>query len=216
MDAISFNKSPADLRSPSLREQQKADTRARVIGAAQALFQERGYEAATIRMIAARAGVAPGSVFTTFDSKADLLLDIIFQRYALILEETRRAIAGAEGTLGKLSAAARAAFAADAAEPRLFADRMGASWTWSARAEAAHRHHTEPFRELIIGVLQEGCAAGELRDGLDADLLVEMILACYARVMRWALFDGWSPERMTARLEAQIALILAGCRPERG
>ena len=48
-------------------------TRARILDAALALFRERGYEAATMRAIAERAGVALGNAYYYFGSKEHLI-----------------------------------------------------------------------------------------------------------------------------------------------
>jgi AcrR family transcriptional regulator len=50
-----------------------AATRARILDAALALFRERGYEAATMRAIAERAGVALGNAYYYFRSKEHLI-----------------------------------------------------------------------------------------------------------------------------------------------
>jgi len=49
-------------------------TRAAIFGAALELFQERGYEATTMRAIAARAGVSLGSSYHYFPTKSHLVL----------------------------------------------------------------------------------------------------------------------------------------------
>ena len=49
-------------------------TRAAIFGAALELFQERGYEATTMRAIAERAGVSLGSSYHYFPSKSHLVL----------------------------------------------------------------------------------------------------------------------------------------------
>jgi len=49
-------------------------TRARIISAALDLFRERGFEAATMREIASRAGVALGAAYYYFDSKDSIVL----------------------------------------------------------------------------------------------------------------------------------------------
>jgi len=61
--------------APKLNKRQlaKADTRAKVIAAAQALWAEPGtYEFWGIRDIAAHIGMSTGAVFANFASKADL------------------------------------------------------------------------------------------------------------------------------------------------
>jgi AcrR family transcriptional regulator len=58
------------------RTEQKAATRAIVLAAAKAVFLEVGYDAATIRGIAARAQRSTGSVFAHWDGKASLYREI--------------------------------------------------------------------------------------------------------------------------------------------
>jgi AcrR family transcriptional regulator len=60
-----------------VREEQAARTRARIVRAADELFQERGYPAATMKDIAARAGVARDTVHAVFGSKARLIPAIV-------------------------------------------------------------------------------------------------------------------------------------------
>src|SRR5262245_35998015 len=92
-----------------LREQQKAETRARVVEAATSLVEEKGFDATPIRMIAARAGVAPGSVFTTFESKEELLLDIILTRHGPTLAAMQNADSRDKSVGERLIDVARAA-----------------------------------------------------------------------------------------------------------
>jgi AcrR family transcriptional regulator len=63
---------------PPLNKRQRAKraTRAKVLEAATALFAEDGYEAATIRAIAKRAGMSTGAFFASFDSKAEAYEEI--------------------------------------------------------------------------------------------------------------------------------------------
>jgi AcrR family transcriptional regulator len=58
------------------RAEKKQQTRLKVLKAAREMFAAQGYERATLRGIAQLAGVSVGSVFTTFESKEDVLLAI--------------------------------------------------------------------------------------------------------------------------------------------
>lgn len=55
------------------RQQQALATRDRIVAAARAVFRERGYGAATVDMVAARAGVGVATVYVAFKSKRGLL-----------------------------------------------------------------------------------------------------------------------------------------------
>lgn len=58
-----------------MAEQQEAqERRKQILEAAVAVFAERGYQRATVKEIAARAGIAPGTIYLYFRNKRELLL----------------------------------------------------------------------------------------------------------------------------------------------
>jgi len=67
-------RSDADRRPDDGRLLRGARSRARIREAARALFQERGFDAATLRAIAARAGMGASSVYRHVQSKHELLV----------------------------------------------------------------------------------------------------------------------------------------------
>jgi AcrR family transcriptional regulator len=67
-----FKKGRRKYESP-LRRGQASQTRARILDSAEGLFAELGYAATTMDGIAAKAGVAVDTVYTTFGSKAGVL-----------------------------------------------------------------------------------------------------------------------------------------------
>jgi AcrR family transcriptional regulator len=64
-------------KEPSLRERNKARKLQKISRAARALFIRRGYDATTLRQIAAKAGVGLGTLFSYAADKRDLLFLII-------------------------------------------------------------------------------------------------------------------------------------------
>jgi AcrR family transcriptional regulator len=58
---------------PPLSEEQMAQMRTKIAGAARGLFQEDGYEAISMRRLAKEVGCTPMSIYTYFDSKVDVL-----------------------------------------------------------------------------------------------------------------------------------------------
>jgi AcrR family transcriptional regulator len=65
-----------------VRQEQAAQTRARIVGAAGELFEAQGYARTTIRQIADGAGVAVDTVYATFGSKPRVLTAVIDDRLA--------------------------------------------------------------------------------------------------------------------------------------
>jgi AcrR family transcriptional regulator len=62
-------------QTPSLRERKKQQTRERLTTEALSLFRERGYEGATVELIAERAEVSVTTFFRYFESKEDVFLE---------------------------------------------------------------------------------------------------------------------------------------------
>lgn len=68
-----------------LRERNKARRRQDILAAAQRLFFEHGYAAASVAEIADCAGVAEGTVFNYFPTKGDLLLELMVEENARVM-----------------------------------------------------------------------------------------------------------------------------------
>ena len=60
--------------SPGKREQNKEQTKKRILAAALLLFREKGLEETTTRQISKKAGIAEGTLFNYFKTKEDLAL----------------------------------------------------------------------------------------------------------------------------------------------
>src|SRR3954452_1094086 len=84
------------IKMPTRRALAKQQTRAKVLAAARRLFSESGYEGATIRDIAAAAGMSTGAVFANFTDKSDLFREIMAGDMTALAEAMREA--GAHGT----------------------------------------------------------------------------------------------------------------------
>ena len=63
-----------------VRQEQAAQTRARIVEAAGTLFERHGYARTSVRQIAEEAGVAPDTVYAAFGSKPRVLTAVIDDR----------------------------------------------------------------------------------------------------------------------------------------
>ena len=68
---------PTVKKASTLRGDQAADTRRRILDAASLEFVQQGYAGARIEDIAARAGVAVPTVYKVFTNKRNLLVDAV-------------------------------------------------------------------------------------------------------------------------------------------
>ncbi|HXB15231.1 MAG TPA: helix-turn-helix domain-containing protein [Solirubrobacteraceae bacterium] len=69
------------------REERKAQTRARLLEAAAAVYARRGFDGATLDEVAAEAGFTKGAVYSHFGSKENLLLALSHQQRIAQLTE---------------------------------------------------------------------------------------------------------------------------------
>ncbi|HOO56638.1 MAG TPA: TetR/AcrR family transcriptional regulator [bacterium] len=77
---------------PGLREIKKGRRERRILDAAGALFEERGFTPVSMEEIAARAEVGVGTLYNYFSSKKALLLSIISRDTGIALESAQRII----------------------------------------------------------------------------------------------------------------------------
>lgn len=106
--------SPSPSRQPPGRPRSQRARRA-VLEAARALFEERGYAAATVEAIAARSGVAKTTIYRWWPNRASLLVDVLVEEAAVaapppegrdplraLRTELRRGAVAANGLTGRL------------------------------------------------------------------------------------------------------------------
>ena len=70
------------MPSRSLREEQKALTRRRLLDSAEAVFARRGFHGASVDEIAREAGATSGALYSNFSGKEDLFLALFEERIA--------------------------------------------------------------------------------------------------------------------------------------
>ena len=103
----------------SLREQKKLETRERIRRAAAQLFTQRGYGAATMRQIAARAHVGLGTLFNYAEDKRDLVFLIFNEELNAITDVALAAPRPGQALVDQLLAVFRVHYGWLATKPAL-------------------------------------------------------------------------------------------------
>ena len=195
------------------RSSQKQATRQRVIEAARELFDTQGYEGATIREIARHAGVAVGSVFTTFASKGEILSEVMQARLAPLYAEIDRVTPHIRGaTADRLRTMFAVHFAFEARQTRLFLAHIAAAFDWTLTPGAKPYGRNVHFQDVIKATLARGVAQGDLRPDVDHQEVVDLLMAAYAWTWRLAA-TGADAKAMIAVMDRQIGLIAEGLAP---
>jgi AcrR family transcriptional regulator len=86
-------------------EPAQTSSRARLIDRAAAVFRAKGYEQASLRQIAAAAGILPGSVYHHFRSKEELFATVHAEGFRRVIATVDRALEGQTDPWCRLEAA---------------------------------------------------------------------------------------------------------------
>jgi AcrR family transcriptional regulator len=178
--------------------------------AARAHFSTRGYEAASMREIAADAGINIATLYFYCSTKEQLLFDVLVDSQRQLAEGLREQIeAAGESWTSRLAAAivVHVRFCAEKAFPTTINRVDMQRLTPEHRTEymAMRDAYEQELRDLVRG----GIEAGELRP-VDPKLTAFAILGIGQSVGRWYRPDGpLTPEQIAAQY---VDLILAGLR----
>lgn len=190
---------------------QKQATRDKVVQAARELFEEIGYEETTIRMVAERAGVSVGSVFTTFESKVDIFNHILFEKFELLFGELQRIAPYLKGTArDRIASLMSIAYGVECQQLDLMISHLAASHGWPRRIEEESNKRHGRLLGLFREALEHGVAGGEIRADVDLDLFVDMLFAVYLRNYRTASYESLTPEALSALTERQLTVLFQG------
>jgi TetR/AcrR family transcriptional regulator, cholesterol catabolism regulator len=173
----------------ALKREQILDAAARVVA-------RRGYAATTLSEIAEEVGSAgAGSLYYHFDSRDDLIEELLRRGVAVAFEESRRAVArlpAAASPLGKLEAAIRAHLRAVLVESD-YARASGRAapqvppemWT---RINREFRRYGKFYDQLIGAAM----AAGELDPSVDRSALRMLVIGAINWAPEWYRDSGTS------------------------
>ena len=194
------------------RADQKTATRARILEVARGQLERAGFEATSIRAVAAEAGVAAGTVLLHFADKQDLLHAALFEdleaRWALSRKAAKHRSLEAD-----LAALARAFFDHYEARPALsralLRESLFAAPPWSERfagqVAEVHAH--------VAALATRAQERGELRPDVDVALLGAVFFSFYyLALIAWVQGAHPDPSRLFRRMLAQH---LDGLRPAR-
>jgi AcrR family transcriptional regulator len=141
-------------------EAKRLAARERIVRAAHELIARGGYRAAPVSAVAKRAGVATGSVYRHFGSKAELFAEVFRRASQREVDAMAQAAAG-DGPVPERMAAGVQHWASRALRGRRLAWALLAEPVDPA-VEAERLHFRRAYRDVMAGLVAEGIARGEL------------------------------------------------------
>ena len=171
-----------------MTESQRADKRRRILEAAVHVFARKGYFAARVADIAARAEVADGTIYLYFRDNEDVLVSLFDDVMSEHIRKGRDEVRAARGVAAKLLVIARhhlrllggnrdlaVVFQVELRQSTKFMERFTASWL-------------KDYLQLISEVIEEGQEDGTLRPDLDRKLATKAFFgAMDGMVTSWIL-----------------------------
>lgn len=198
-----------------LRERSQAKKRAAIQQAALKLFEAKGFEKASMKEIAASAGVGFGTVFLYFENKRALLFSLFEDEADRVSVTPFQSVDFGGDDTDVLSNLFWPIY--DVFEERidLARDYIRESTFASADEEGGSIIFSRPmFINNIKDVLRALCAKGRIRKDLDVDAAAEMIYATFSGAVRqWLRQD--IPKAVEGRriLGSMFSIIVTGLQP---
>ncbi len=194
------------------RAEKKAETRARLLRSATAVFAEQGMERASIDDVAEHAGYTKGAFYANFASKEELFLALLDEHFADVLERVDLAISGDEDLVDQAREGAASFMRFIAADPdweRLFFDFSAYAMRNQAFG-AALADRRRALREGIGTLLQRRVDELGVEPPLPVPDIAMMIFAMADGVALQRLLD---PESLDPELyPTMLATFFAGLR----
>lgn len=185
------------------REEQKEQTRLRLLAAAREVFEAQGFAAANLRLIARQAGVAPGTIFVHFRDKHDLLHAALFEDLAAALAAALEQPAGdsLEAWLAQLTDRMLAYYETRPVLSRvLLQESLLADPPWAERFAA----QLGEVHAAVVRRAELSCERGELRPDANLPLFAAAYISFYMfALISWAQRAHPAPRELVQHLTAQ-------------
>jgi AcrR family transcriptional regulator len=178
---------PVPYRPTARTEARRAEARKRIVRAAHDLIAHGGYREAQVSAVADRAGVATGSVYRHFPSKADLFAEVFRRASQREVDAAAEAGSGPGEATQRLAAAVET-FARRALRGRRLAYALLAEPVDPA-VEAERLTFRRAYRDGFASIVRDGVASGELPPQ-DADLTAAALVGAIGETLVGPLSPG--------------------------
>jgi AcrR family transcriptional regulator len=199
------------------REQSRANTRERLLDAARSVFARAGFHGASVEEIASEAGFSTGALYSNFEGKEDLFLELMEREIDSYACEIEAAVVRRASVAERAEGGARQWMLMIEREPDvllLFTE----FWAYGVRDEAVRAQVAERFahaRELLTRLIADSVREFDLQLAMPAQELAVTVDALADGIARQRLADPAAvPEDLMGRV---LALLFAAVtRPQAG
>ncbi|MBX7159771.1 MAG: TetR/AcrR family transcriptional regulator [Acidimicrobiia bacterium] len=168
------------------RASDSAATRATIIEAARRAFADHGYEATSLKAIAADAGLTAPAISHHFGSKRGLFVAVGTDAEQRLLAVLTAAVASADDFASRLHALAQAAARVHTEDPSITGFLSIAQIEYRRRADPDTPPLQGPVVALLTRVVRDAAAANEISSDADPGAVVALLLAMTLGVALYA------------------------------
>ena len=169
----------------STRTLSEAERREQILAAARAVFDEKGYELATVSEIVSRAGVAQGTFYLYFESKKDIVVALARRPMELVTQRLRAEISTAPSFEQALRIMVRTGFAVSRDYPDLCRlMHMGSD----AVVEAKETAEGKDIRAMGVMMFQQAAESGQMED-IEPDIAFDLFHSLVSGAMQACVTD---------------------------
>jgi AcrR family transcriptional regulator len=209
---------PASGASLGQREKNKIDKLHRIKEAARELFLSKGFDDATTRAIASRAGVGIGTVFIYADNKRDLLFLVANDELAETTDKAEAGISDDASCLQNLLTVFRHHYEFFGRQPEL-SRLMLREMTFYDTGRQADRFQATRERviRLVASVMKRALERGAIRAGEDSAFVGWVAFCIYhVELRRWLTTKELDIDEGMAALQRALTLFMQGLAPTKG
>jgi AcrR family transcriptional regulator len=192
------------------REQSRANTRERLLGAARSVFASRGFHGASVEEIASEAGFSTGALYSNFSGKEDLFLVLMEREIDEHAREISEAVRTRASMAERATGGARQWMTMIEREPEVLLLFME-FWAYGVRDAHVRPKVAARFaqvRKLLTKLIADGVREFDLELDIPAEQLAVAIDALADGIARQKLADPNAvPDELMGRV---LSLLFAG------
>jgi len=163
----------------------------RILDAAAKVFADRGFHHSTVSMIAKEAGVADGTIYLYFKSKADILVQIFDYKARQGFERFRKEVDKADNAIEKLRNLVRIHLQEFQRDRDMALIYQSETHRKSRVVEQQIRDMSKLYTDIISEIVEQGQREGSLRRDLYLSLVKRFIIGSVDEVINtWLHSDG--------------------------
>ncbi len=204
------------LKRPGVRELLKQESQHKITMAARELFAELGYDRATLRQIAAKAGLTVGALFNHVSDKRDLIYLVFNEEVDALTDRALLAPRPYQSLKDKILTITEPYFRLFAGEPvlaRILLSEIAAPST-GMHMERYLKMRARLF-DAIEGIIAEAKERGEIETTENPELIARHIFFTFAASLRWWLAASEEPGWRSGLREYErlLRLQIEGMKP---